>query len=197
MNGALGSLWDTLDGLLDFVNQRQDIALITRIALGRAVGKDIPCGRFRDDARLTTELSWTIALAFDNRGNGRVVGIDHFKVIQFLALREVFGWFADVLMMTHRRGEGLAEPLTLRLTQRCDVFKARLGLLAKGGDASTELKELLFGLAHQLDEDLTLTPTATAKAAHHFGEVLLEAFRLCLETDAAVTAERCDASDEL
>jgi hypothetical protein len=100
-------------------------------------------------------------------------------------------------MMTHRRGEGLAEPLTLSLTQRCGVFKARLGLLAKGGDASTELKELVFGLADQLDEDFALTPTATAKVAHHFGEVLLEAFNLCWQTNAAATAERCDASDEL
>jgi hypothetical protein len=188
MNAPLGSLLDTLGGLLDFVDQRQDIARVTRIALWRAVGKDITRGGFRDDPRLTADLSRTIALAFDNRSNGRVVGIDHFKVTQLLALGEVFGLFADVLMMTHGGGEGLAEPLTLRLTPRRGVLKARLGLLAKGRDACTEFEELLFGLANQLDEDFTLAPTAAAKATHDFGEVLLEAFNLLLESRAAVRA---------
>jgi hypothetical protein len=91
-------------------------------------------------------------------------------------------------MMTHGGGEGLAEPLTLRLTPRRGVLKARLGLLAKGRDACTESEELLFGLANQLDEDFTLTPTAAAKATHDFGEVLLEAFNLLLESRAAVRA---------
>jgi hypothetical protein len=72
-----------------------------------------------------------------------------------------------------------------------------LGLLGKGGDAYTELKELLFGLANQFDEDFTLAPAATAKAAHDFGEVLLEVCNLRLQSRAAATAERCDASDEL
>lgn len=91
-------------------------------------------------------------------------------------------------MMTHGGGEGLAEPLTLRLTPRRGVLKARLGLLAKGRDACTEFEELLFGLANQLDKYFALTPTAAAKATHHFGEVLLEAFNLLLESRAAVRA---------
>jgi hypothetical protein len=77
------------------------------------------------------------------------------------------------------------------------VLKVRLGLLANGGNACTELEELLFGLANQFDEDFTLTPAATAKAAHDFGEVVLEVFNLGLQTCAAATAQRYDASDEL
>jgi hypothetical protein len=188
MNGALGSLLDTRDGLLDFVDQRQDIACVTRIARWRAVGKDITRGGFRDDPRLTAELSRTIALAFDNRGNGRVVGIDHFKVTQFFALREVFGLPAYVLMMTHRGGEFLAKSPMLGLTQRRRGFQARLGLVAQSCDVLAYFKELLFGLANQLDEDFTLTPTAAAKATHHFGEVLFEAFNLLVESRAAVRA---------
>ena len=70
-------------------------------------------------------------------------------------------------------------------------------LLAQSRDVLAHVKELLFGLANQFDEDFTLTPAATAKAAHDFGEVVLEVFNLGLQTCAAATAQRYDASDEL
>jgi hypothetical protein len=76
----------------------------------------------------------------------------------------------------------------LGLTQRRRVFQARLGLVAQSCDVLAYFKELLFGLAYQLDEDFTLTPTAAAKATHNFGEVLFEAFNLLVESRAAVRA---------
>ena len=87
------------------------------MALGCQVGKDKARSRCRDDPRLTTELRRTIALTFDHRGHGGIVGIDHFTVTPFLALGEILGLLTDLLMMTHRSGEGLTEPLTLGLTQ--------------------------------------------------------------------------------
>jgi hypothetical protein len=100
-------------------------------------------------------------------------------------------------MMTQRRGEFLAKPIMLGLTQRRRGFQVCLGLLAQGHDVLTDLKELLFGLANQFDEDLTLTPTATAEAAPNFGEVVFEDFHLLLQTCAVATALLGEASDEV
>jgi hypothetical protein len=49
-------------------------------------------------------MSRTITLAFDHGGNGGIIGIDGFKMTQFLALSQVFRLLADLFMMTHRRG---------------------------------------------------------------------------------------------
>ena len=100
-------------------------------------------------------------------------------------------------MMTHRSGEFLAKPIMLGLTQRRRVFQVRLGLLAQGRDVLSDIKELLFGLANQFDEDLALTPAATAKAAHDFGEIVFEDFHLLLQTFAVATTLLADAGDEV
>lgn len=100
-------------------------------------------------------------------------------------------------MMTHRRGEFLAKPILLGLTHRRRVFQVGLGLLAQGRDVLSDLKELLFGLANQFDEDVTLTPTATAKAAHDFGEVVFKDFHLLVQTCAVAAALLGDAGDEV
>jgi hypothetical protein len=100
-------------------------------------------------------------------------------------------------MMTHGGGEVLAESLTLCLTQRRRFLKARLGLLAQGRDVLSHLKELLFGVTNQFDEDCTLATTTAAKAAHDFAEVVHEVCSVRVETRAAVTALLGDAGDEL
>ena len=100
-------------------------------------------------------------------------------------------------MMTHRSGEFLAKPIMLGLTQRRRVFQVRLGLLAQGRDVLSDIKELLFGLANQFDEDLTLTTTATAEAAHDFGEVVFEDFYLLLQTCTVAMALLGDTGDEV
>jgi hypothetical protein len=100
-------------------------------------------------------------------------------------------------MMTHRGGEVLAEPLTLGLTQRRRLFEARLSLLAQGRKVLPHVEELLLGLANQLDKDFALAPTAAAKTAHNFAEVVLEDFRLVLEVCVTATALLGDTGDEV
>ncbi len=115
---------------------------------------------------------------------------------QFLALGEVGRLLPDVLMMTHGGGEVLTESLPLCLTQRRRFLKARLGLLAQGRDVFSHIKELLFGLTNQFDEDFPLATTTAAKTAHDFAAVVPEDFNGLVETRAAVTALLCDAGDE-
>jgi hypothetical protein len=71
-----------------------------------------------------------------------------------------------------------------------------VGVLTSGRNVFPELKECLFGLANQLDEDLPVATTATTKAAHDFGEVLSQLFNAVLHPCAAGMALRSDAGDE-
>src|SRR6516165_4680905 len=189
MNRPLGSLLHTSDSLLDFVDERQDIALIPWIALGRQIGKDITGGRLRDDRGLAADLSRTITLAFDNRGNRGIVGIDDFEVSAFFALGELFGLLADVLRMAHRGAQVL--------TERRRLFQRRLSLLSKRGDVFAQIKELLFGLANQFDEDFALATTAATKAAHDFAEALLQVLHVGVQSRAATTARLGDVDNEV
>ena len=77
------------DSLLDFVKEGQHRAGISRIALGHLVCKEKACGRVRRDARLTPKLRGAIALAFENRRDGEIVGLDEFTVTEFFALGEL------------------------------------------------------------------------------------------------------------
>jgi len=100
-------------------------------------------------------------------------------------------------MMTHRGGEVLTEALPLGLTQRRRVVQARVSLLGLGREVFAHLKELVFGLTDQFDEDFPLATTTAAKTAHDFAEVVQEDFNGGVETRAAVTAVLQDAGDEL
>ena len=98
-------LWpcvDALNRVLDLVKQGQHITGIARIAWGHEVGEDKTGRGFRDDAGLSAKLRWAIALAFDNRGNGGIIGIDKFAVAELLALGQLGGLFPDVGMVAHR-----------------------------------------------------------------------------------------------
>ena len=63
-------------------------------------------------------------------------------------------------------------------------------------DRRTEGQELLFRVAYQLDEDLALTATASAKTPHDLGEFLCEALGLALERGGPATALHDDVVDE-
>jgi hypothetical protein len=99
-------------------------------------------------------------------------------------------------MVVHRGGEGKGETLTLDRTQRVCLCEALLGLESKGVERRTEGQELLFRVAHQLDEDLSLTATASAKTTHDLCEFLREASGLALEHGGPATAMRDDVVDE-
>src|SRR5262247_483988 len=113
---ALWSCLAPLYGPLDLVKQGQPITRITRIPCGHEGGKDKTGRGFRGDAGLTAKLCRAIALAFDNRSNGGIVGIDQFTVAELLAVGKPCGLLPDVFMVAHRRGERQSETLALGLT---------------------------------------------------------------------------------
>jgi len=84
------TLWgsDPLHGVLHLVERGQHIARVTGIARRHLVGKDKARSGLRQDAGLAAKLRRAIALAFDNGGNGGVIGIDDFAVGRLFALCE-------------------------------------------------------------------------------------------------------------
>ena len=187
---------DTVDGALDLVEQGQSITRIARVALGYQRGKDTTSGWFRGDARLSAKWRRTIALPFDNGGNGEIVGIDQFIVAQRLAVGQLCGLFTDVFMVAQRRGKGQGETLTLGLRQGECLCETLFGLEGKGFDRLTACKELLFSVSHQLDEDVPLAAAASAKTTHDLREFVREASGLALERGGPVTALHDDVVDE-
>jgi hypothetical protein len=99
-------------------------------------------------------------------------------------------------MVAHRCGEGKGETLTLGLTQGARLYEALLGLEGKGFDRLTECKELVFSVSHQLDEDMPVAATASAKTPHDLREFLREIAGVALERRRPVTALRDDVVDE-
>jgi hypothetical protein len=61
---------------------------------------------------------------------------------------------------------------------------------------STKFQALLFGLANQLDKDMSAAPAAAAKAPHDFFALLLEAVALLLERGRPAAALLRDVLDE-
>src|SRR5262249_16622636 len=187
---------NTVDGVLDPLEQRQSITRVARIALWHQRGKDKTGGGFRSNARLSAKLRRTIALTFENGSNGGIVGIDQFCVAQLLAVGQPGRLVTDGYMAVHRRGEGKSETLTLGLGQRAGLVETPFGLEGKGVDRLTECQELVFRVAHRLNEDLPLAATASAKATHDLCECLREVSGLALERGGPVTALRDDGVDE-
>ena len=93
---------------------------------------------------------------------------------EFLALRETFGLVADLRMGFHYRGKALAETLAFVRAQGVGLVEAFFELESKGSDRFAKFKKVPFGLTNELDEDATLTATASAKASHDFFEFLAE-----------------------
>ena len=167
---------DALVGLLDFVDQRQHRAGVARIALGYK-GSEEKTGRgFRDDAGLSATLRRAIALAFEQRGNGGIRGIDQFAVAALLALGQLGGVCPDVGMVAHRCGERQEETLALGLPQG---------------------KELLFGLTHQGHAHASLPSTAAAKTPHDLCEGVLQVLGVAVELGGPAAALLRDGVDEL
>ena len=138
---ALRGCLDAFDGLLDLVEQGQHIAGIARIALGHTVGKDKARGRLRHDAGLAAKLGGAIALAFEDGGNGGIVGIDDFTVAEFFALGEPCGLLADVRMARCIAALNVAANRSrCGVTERCRLGQEVLGLLPKRGDGLAKLR---------------------------------------------------------
>ena len=79
---------DLRDGMLHFVDQRQHIAIITRVPYRKMGGEDETRGGLGNNAGFAAKLGRAIALAFANRRNSAIVGIDDFTRGQRFALGE-------------------------------------------------------------------------------------------------------------
>ena len=126
-------LWPCADGLaspVDFVQPGQYIPRSTRMPWGHERGEEKTGRRCRGDARLATQLRWAMTLAFDQRGNGGIVGLDQLTVTALLTVGEPGRWWPEVVMVAQRRGERQRETLTLRRAQGSRVCEAFLGLAA-------------------------------------------------------------------
>jgi hypothetical protein len=138
-----------------------------------------------------------MALAFDNRGNGQIVGVDQFPVAELLAVGQPGGLLTDVVMVAHGRGERTGETLALDCTQGACMSQTLGGLEAKGFDRFTQCQKLVFGLPYQCHEDSPLPSTTAAKAPHDFLQLLVERLGLAPEDRGAATGLLRDSFDDL
>ena len=128
------ALWACLApryGLLDLVQQGQHIAGITRIPLRDEVGKDKTSRGFGGEAGLSAKLCRAIALAFDNGGDGEIIGVDQFPVAELLAMGQLGRLFPDEVIVVHRRRECKGETHTLGFLQRMRLYEVLLRPQAK------------------------------------------------------------------
>jgi hypothetical protein len=80
--------------------------------------------------------------------------------------------------------------MTLGLTQGERLFEALFGLEGKALDRRPACQELLCRMAHQLDDNMPLAATASAKPSHDLGALLRAASGLALECGGPVSARR-------
>src|SRR5882672_2113233 len=199
VNGRRRVAGGPAQGELHFVDQGHDIAGVTRIPDRQHKGKDEARGGLGDDARFAAKLGGAVALAFANRGDGGIVGIDNFALAQGLALGEVPGLGGDLGMGVQSDGQLGDQAGLLALSQLGSTEHARLRGSCQLHHGTPSRQQLRFRLAHHAHKHLALSATLAAKAAHDLGEVLLELLRLGLQRrarDHAVLGEgRNDLED--
>src|SRR6516164_6164818 len=98
---ALGG-FDEVDGPVHLVEQGQHIARITRVALGHPMRKDKAGSGLGEQTDFAPELGWTMAFAFDYRGNGGVIRMDDFALTERFALGQALRLFGDLPMRVAR-----------------------------------------------------------------------------------------------
>ena len=69
--------------------------------------------------------------------------------------------------------------------------------LCPGLNATAHVQQVLFGLAHQFDEDFALAPALPAKATHDLLQVLAQLMRLVCQCGGGESALPGDPLDEL
>ena len=181
MDGQLAWPLDPCEGGWALVHQGHPIAGIARIPLRERCGKDKASRGLRDDPGLAPKLGRTVAFALQERRNGPVVGIDDLALTQWLALRELLRLSADSVMGLERCLEVVFHTLALPRRQMGCVLERVLRGLGQGGNGASQLQELLFGLAHQADEDFAVAPALAATAAHELLERVVERVGLRLQ----------------
>ena len=77
------------------------------------------------------------------------------------------------------------------------LVQERFGLLGPGRNGTAQVQQVLFGLAHQRDEDFALAPALAAKATHHLLEVLAQLMYLVCQRGGGESALPGDPLDEV
>lgn len=115
------------DGMLYFVDQGQHITIITGVPYRKMGGKDETRGGLGNNAGFAAKLGRTIALAFANRRNGAIVGIDNFTRGQRLAMGEAPRLVLNQLMRLDGCGEGSGQARVLARREPRSVLQNALG----------------------------------------------------------------------
>lgn len=139
----------------------------------------------------------TVTFALEDRSNGAIVGIDEFAWAESLALGQPTRLVADSVI--GRQGGLQLTPQAFPLVRghTGGALEALLGSLGQGDNGAAMRQELLFGLAHQADEDFALAAALAAKAAHDLRKGVVERLGLRLQQGRGRGALRRDSLDEL
>jgi len=143
------------------------------------------------------ELGWTIAFAFDDRGNGGVIRMDDFALTELFALGQALRLFGDLPMRVARGLQVASQALALRLAQVGVLVQERLCLLGPERNGTAQLQQVLCGLAHQRDQDFALAPALAAKATHDLVQGLVEFLSGVLQSRGRERALLADPLDEV
>ena len=76
-------------------------------------------------------------------------------------------------------------------------MQERFGLLGPGRNATAQVQQVLFGLAHQRDEDFALAPAPAAKATHDLVQGLVELLSGVLQARGRARALLADPLEEV
>jgi hypothetical protein len=118
---------DMSQGALHLVYQRSDVTDITGIAHRQLRSEDEARSGLGDNPRLATKLGGAVALAFADRGDGGIVGIDDFTASQGLAVREAPGLGSNLLMGDKGKSQRRVPARPLVCRQLGGALHLRLG----------------------------------------------------------------------
>jgi hypothetical protein len=197
MDGQTVRRLDPLEGVLDFIHQRQDIAGINGIANRCMRGKDEAGRGFRDETGFAAKLGWAIALALQDGGNGWVVRVDDFAVPKLFAMDEPARLLGDVFMSAECLAERGSPALAPGIIEMSGNFKTRLSGLCQSNDRLSDIEQAGFRVTDQAQEHFALATTLAAKTAHDLREVVVERVGLALQRRRLREALRGEVRNEL
>ena len=188
---------DPFEGVLDFINQRQNIARINGIANRCMCGKDEAGRGFRDEPGFAAKLGWAIALALQDGSNGWVVSVDDFAVPKPFAMDEPARLLGDVFMSAECLTERGSQALAPGIIEMSGAFKTCLSGLCQSNDGLSDIEQAGFRVAYQAQEYFALATTLAAKTAHDLLEVVVETVCLALQRRCLRDALRGEVRNEL
>ena len=181
VNGGHERGGDLRQRRLDFGDQGEHVAAITGIAHRQMSGEHEAGGGLPDKARFAPKLGGTVTLAFADRSDGGIVGVDDFAAGQRLAVGEPPRLGHDLLMGGKGHGQPGVPARSLRGRQRDGALELRLGGLRQRSHRRARREQVRFGLPHQTHKDFPLPPALPPKAPHNLGELKVKRLGLRLQ----------------